>query len=60
MKNSIKNNQWICGFPEKLLVAELTDEYVVIAFGAGQIIDTFEAKLAAKYEIAVITVEALA
>ncbi|MBR5314008.1 MAG: hypothetical protein IKU45_01185 [Clostridia bacterium] len=60
MKEAIKNNQWICGFPEKLLVAELTDEYVVIAFGAGDIIDTFNNKLVAKFDMAKVTVDPIA
>ena len=60
MKEAIKNNQWICGFPEKLFVAELTEEYVVVAFGAGDIIDNFNNKLVAKYDMAKVTVEPLA
>ena len=59
MKNSIKNNQWICGFPEKLLVAEITADYVVIAFGETSIMDTFEGKLTAQFSTAKVTVEGL-
>ena len=59
MQNSIKNNQWICGFPEKLLVAEITEDYVVIAFGESSIMDTFEGKLTAQFATAKVTVEGL-
>ncbi len=57
MKEAIKNNQWICGFPEKLLVSELSEEYVVIAFGETTIIDTFNKNLSAAFEGANISVE---
>lgn len=45
MDNDIVNNQWICGFPERLLIATIDDKYVVIAFGASDIVDNFKAKL---------------
>ena len=57
MKTSIENNQWVCGFPEKLLVAKLTEEYVVVAFGETTIVDKFNEKLAAQYDFAEISVE---
>lgn len=59
MKEAINNNQWICGSPEKLLVAELTDEYVVIAFGTNEIIKTFNNKLVAKFEMAKVSVDSI-
>ena len=49
----------MCGFPEKLLVAEVTEEYVVVVFGNGELVDNFNAKLTAKYDFAVVTVEAI-
>lgn len=58
-KNDIQNNQWMCGFPEKLLVAEITSEYVVVVFGNGEAIDYFNTQLAAQYSSADITVEAI-
>lgn len=60
MKDAIKNNQWICGFPEKLLVAELSEEYVVVVYGAGDLVETFKTKLTAKYDFAKVTVDSLA
>lgn len=41
MKESIMNRQWICGFPEKMLIMTIGD-YVVSAFGAADIIETFK------------------
>ena len=46
-------------FPEKLLVAEITSEYVVVVFGNGEAIDYFNTQLAAQYSSADITVEAI-
>lgn len=57
MKDGIQNNQWMCGFPEKLIIATLGEDYAVVAFGAGDIIETFKAKLTAAYPVAVIAAE---
>lgn len=56
MKDGIEGNQWMCGFPEKLLIATLGEDYAVVAFGAADIIDNFHAKLTAAYPDAVIAV----
>lgn len=60
MKTAIQGNQWMCGFPEKVLTAKVTDDYVVVAFGNGEIIETFKNKLTAKYDFAVVEVDAIA
>jgi hypothetical protein len=60
MKTAIQGNQWMCGFPEKLLTAKVTDDYVVVAFGNGEIIETFKGKLTAQYDFAVVEVDAIA
>ncbi len=57
MQTAIQGNQWICGFPEKLVIATLADDYVVVAFGSADIIDNFKSKLTTAYDIAVIAVE---
>ena len=44
-KESIMNRQWICGFPEKLVIVSCGNGYVVTAYGNGEAIDTFKAKL---------------
>lgn len=56
MKDAIKNNQWLCGAPENVVIATLAD-YVVVAFGAADLIETFKTKLTASYEVAVISVD---
>ena len=57
MQTAVKGNQWMCGFPEKLMIATLASDYVVVAFGAGDIIETFKTKLTASYDVTTIAVE---
>ena len=40
MQDNIANRQWMCGFPEELTIATV-GEYVVVAFGAADIMDVF-------------------
>lgn len=56
IKENLSNRQWMCGFPEKLVIVTVGD-YVVSAFGNGEIIDTFKTKLMESYEATVISVE---
>ncbi len=61
MKDAIMNNQWICGFPEQLFIALVTTDYVVVAFGATDLIEVFKTNLtAAYYTTAEVVNEALA
>ena len=41
MEASIQNNQWMCGFPERLLIAEV-DDVILVAFGHGDVLYTFK------------------
>ena len=45
VKDSIMNRQWICGFPEKMVIISDGSGYVVTAFGNGEAVDHFKAKL---------------
>jgi uncharacterized protein YceK len=49
MKDTLLNNQWMCGFPEKLLIASVGAEYVVIAFGLNDAMTPFQTKLTEAY-----------
>lgn len=49
MKTNILGRQWMCGFPETLIIVSV-DDYVVSAFGHGDVIETFKNKLTAAYE----------
>lgn len=55
LKENIQGRHWICGVPEKLLIATVGD-YIVAAFGAGDLIDTFQTNLTAAYADANIAV----
>ena len=49
MKAAILNNQWMCGFPDRLLVSSFGDSYVVVAFGVNDAMTPFASHLAAVY-----------
>ena len=62
MLNSIKNNTWICGFPDKVMVAELAQGYVVVCFGKDgdeKIFTTFKNKLLSVYDFADVKVDSV-
>lgn len=49
LKENILNRQWMCGFPEKLIIVSV-DNYVVSAFGNGELIENFKNKITGVYE----------
>ena len=49
IKNATLNNQWMCGFPETLIIVTVGDDYVVSAFGNAQLIDTFKTAITSVY-----------
>jgi len=58
LKDSIKSTQWMCGFPDTLIIYTVADEYVVAAFGNTEAIESFKTKLATVYgESATLNVE---
>jgi hypothetical protein len=46
---TIKNNPWMCGFPETELIAVVGGEYVLIAFGVNDAMTPFQNHFAAAY-----------
>ena len=50
LKDNIMNRQWICGFPDTLIIVGIGDNTVVSAFGNAEVIDTFETKLLSVYD----------
>ncbi len=52
----LNGRQWMCGFPEKFVVIQ-TGDFVVTAFGNGQIIDLFKTKAMGTLENAVLVLE---
>ncbi len=57
IKDNTINNQWMCGFPERLIIVTVGNDYVVSAFGAGDIMSVFESKLTEVYGEAAVIVE---
>ena len=49
MKDVIMNNQWICGFPDRLLIESVPGGYVVVAFGKEDPMASFKTNLTAVY-----------
>lgn len=48
LRDAIQDKHWMCGFPDKLVVAK-TDGYVVSLYGDQELVDTFRDKLAAAW-----------
>ncbi len=56
VKASVMSTQWMCGFPEKLVIVTVED-YMVSYFGNGEVVDTFTGKLTAAYATAEVVVD---
>ena len=48
-RDAIQSNQWICGQPDRLLMADAGQGYMVMAFGSADAIKLFSDKLTAVY-----------
>ena len=51
IKDNIANRQWMCGFPDKLVIVKVGD-CVVSFFGHTELVDTFKTNLTAAYSSA--------
>ena len=49
IKNKTVSNQWICGHPDRLVIITIGEEYLVTAFGNGEIVDNFRSKVLGLY-----------
>lgn len=56
LKDNILARQWMCGMPEKMVVISVGN-YVISAFGLGDIIDTFKAEVSEAYPSASVLFE---
>ena len=52
LKENIMNRQWLCGFPEDLVIYSVGANYVVAAFGADEVVDDFDDHLEEVYKSA--------
>lgn len=51
LHEAVANNRWMCGFPEKVMIAVVGD-CVVMVFGLNDAVNPFEAKLTEAYSFA--------
>ena len=49
MKEAVLGNQWMCGFPDSLLIRSFGDTYVLVAFGINDAMTPFESHLTSVY-----------
>ena len=56
MKTAIQGNHWMCGFPEKLVIADV-DGFVVVMFGHGDAVNPFLTNLQTAYPTTNVLVE---
>ena len=52
VKENIMNRQWMCGFPDDLVIYSVGADYVAVAFGAEETVDSFEDNLEEVYQSA--------
>lgn len=50
VKESVLGTRWMCGFPEKLVILSVHDNYVISAFGNGDMINVFKSNVEAIYD----------
>ena len=49
MHTAIANNPWMCGMPEKMIIAVIDGEYVLACFGINDAVGPFETALGTAY-----------
>ena len=49
MHTAISNNPWMCGMPEKMIIAVIDGEYVLACFGINDAVGPFETALGTVY-----------
>lgn len=58
IKENIMNRQWICGFPEKVVIMSVPGDYLLVMWGVGEgAVDAFVAKTTAAIEGATVLVD---
>lgn len=49
LRDNVQSNQWICGQPDQLLIADLDDDHLLMVFGSTEVVDTFRSRLSGVY-----------
>ena len=58
LRSAIQDHQWMCGFPDKVVVA-VRDAYVVVVFGADELVDDFAGRMSGIFGMKLADDEAL-
>lgn len=48
-RSSVRSTQWICGQPDRMLLAQVEDSHVLLAFGSQDAMSVFQQKLTENY-----------
>lgn len=54
MYQAVTGNMWMCGMPDRVIIAAITNEYVLVVYGKNEALNPFETHLGAAYPDAVI------
>lgn len=54
MYQAVSGNMWICGMPDRVIVAAISTEYVLVVYGVNDAINPFEQHFGTAYPDAVI------
>lgn len=57
LKDYISSTQWICGFPETLIIVKLGNNVLLTAWGAADTVETFKTNTLSVYSDAVVLYE---
>lgn len=57
LKDYIASTQWMCGFPETLLIVKVSDNILLTAWGAADIVENFKTKTLSVYSDATVLFE---
>ena len=49
MYDAVQNSQWMCGMPERVIVAVVEQDYVLMAYGVEDALGLFQQKLTTAY-----------
>lgn len=58
-QDTIENKQWMCGFPEQLVIANVGSDYVFVAYGGTDQVETFKTHLVEVTEAEVVVEQSL-
>ncbi len=49
MEAAIQGNQWMCGFPEELVITSIGGTYVTVAFGVADVMEAYKTHLSESF-----------